>query len=77
MVPKFSHSSHKSVKLFGYSFAFDAPTDRNSLPVDVPSSPFLGMFRRKLILGGFKQKLPKINEIDALVSVSLTNVASL
>ena len=48
VVPKFSHSSHKSVKLFGYSFAFDAPTVWNSLPVDGRSSPSLGKFRRKL-----------------------------
>ena len=47
VVPKFSHSSHKSVKQTGYSFAFYAPTVWNRLPVDVRSFPPLEFLEEK------------------------------
>ena len=38
-VPKFQPTIHKSIKHFGFSFAFDAPTVCNSLPEDIHASP--------------------------------------
>ena len=35
VIPKFQPSVHKSVKQFGYSFAFDAPTVWNALPDEI------------------------------------------
>ena len=39
VVPKFHPSTHKSVKQFGYSFAFDAPTIWNALLDEIRVSP--------------------------------------
>ena len=39
VVPKFQPSIHKSVKQFGYSFAFDAPTLWNALLGGICASP--------------------------------------
>ena len=47
-VPKFQPSIHKSVKQFGYSFAFDAPTVWNALPDEIHVSPSLASFRKQL-----------------------------
>ena len=41
MVPKFQPSLHKSVKQFGYSFAFDAPTLWNALRDEIVPLPSL------------------------------------
>ena len=46
---KFHPSVHKSLKQFGNSFAFDAPTVWNVLPDEIrASSPFLTSFRKQL-----------------------------
>ena len=47
-VPKFQPTIHKSIKQFGFSFAFDAPTVWNSLPEDIRVSPTMASFRKKL-----------------------------
>ena len=47
-VPKFQPKIHKSIKLFGFSFAFDATTVWNSLPEDICASPTIASFRKKL-----------------------------
>ena len=39
VIPKFQPAIRKSVKQFGYSFAFDAPTVRNALPDEICASP--------------------------------------
>ena len=39
VVPKFQPSIHKSVKQFGYSFAFDAPILWNALPDEISVPP--------------------------------------
>ena len=41
VIPKFQPSVHKSVKQFGHSFAFDAPTVWNVLPEEIPVPPLL------------------------------------
>ena len=46
-IPKFYPSVHKSVKQFGYSFAFDAPTVWNSLPDEILASSSLASFRKQ------------------------------
>ena len=46
--PKFYPSVHKSVKQFGNSFAFDAPTVWNALPGEICASPSLASFRKQL-----------------------------
>ena len=46
VIPKFCPSVHKSVKQFGNSFAFDAPTVWNTLPGR--ASPSLASFRKQL-----------------------------
>ena len=48
VIPKFQPSVHKSVKQFGYSFAFDAPTVWNALPGEICASPSLASFRKRL-----------------------------
>ena len=45
VVPKFLSSIHKSVKQFGYNFAFDDPTVWNALPDEIHASPSLASFR--------------------------------
>ena len=39
---------NKSVKQFGYRFAFDAPPVWNALPGDIPVSPSLDSFRKQV-----------------------------
>ena len=46
--PKFCPSVHKSVKQFGNSFAFDAPTMWNTLPDEIGVSPSLASFIKQL-----------------------------
>ena len=48
VVPKFCPSVHKSVKQFGNSFAFDAPTVWNALPDEIHASPSPASFRLQL-----------------------------
>ena len=48
VIPKFQPSVHKSVKQFGYSFAFDAATVSNALPEEIRASPSLASFRKRL-----------------------------
>ena len=48
VIPKFQPSVHKSIKRFGYSFAFDAPTVWNALPEEICASPSLASFRKCL-----------------------------
>ena len=48
VIPKFYPSIHKSVKQFGNSFAFDAPTVWNALPDEIPASPSVASFRKQL-----------------------------
>ena len=48
VIPKFYPSVHKSVKQFGNSFAFDAPTIWNALPDEIHASPSLASFRKQL-----------------------------
>ena len=48
VIPKFCPSVHKSVKQFGNSFAFDAPTVWNALPDEIRASPLLASFRKQL-----------------------------
>ena len=48
VIPKFCPSVHKSVKQFGNSFAFDAPTVWNTLPDVICASPSLASFRKQL-----------------------------
>ena len=45
MVPKLQPSIHKSVKQFGYSFAFDDPTIGNALPDEIRVPPFPSLFQ--------------------------------
>ena len=47
VIPKFYPSIHKSVKQFGYSFAFDAPTVWNSLPEVIGAFSSLTSFRKQ------------------------------
>ena len=46
IVPRFHPSTEKSAK--NYSFAFDAPSIWNDLPVDIHASPTIDTFRWKL-----------------------------
>ena len=48
VIPKFQPSIHKSVKQFGHSFAFDAPTIWNALPDEIRASSSLASFRKRL-----------------------------
>ena len=48
VIPKFQPSVHKSVKQFGYSFAFNAPTVWNALPEEIHASLSLASFRKCL-----------------------------
>ena len=48
VIPKFHPSVHKSVKQFGNSFAFDAPSIWNALPDENRASPSLASFRKQL-----------------------------
>ena len=48
IITKFCPSIHKSVKQFGNSFAFDAPTVWNALPDEIRASPSLASFRKQL-----------------------------
>ena len=48
VIPKFYPSVHKSVKQFGNSLAFDAPTLRNALPDEIHATPSLASFRKQL-----------------------------
>ena len=45
VIPKFYPSVHKSVKQFGNSFVFDAPTVWDALPDEIGASPSLASFR--------------------------------
>ena len=58
-VPQFCPSVHKlKKKIFGHSFAFDAPTVWNDLPDEVSSAPTLACFRKRLKLYLFKKAFP-------------------
>ena len=46
VILKFYPSVYKSVKQFGNSFAFDAPTVWNALPDEIRASPSLASFRK-------------------------------
>ena len=46
VIPKFYPYVYKSVKQFGNSFAFDAPTVWNALPDEICASPSLASFRQ-------------------------------
>ena len=46
VIPKFYPSVHKSVKQFGNSFAFDAPTIWNAFPDEIRASPSLASFQK-------------------------------
>ena len=48
VIPKLYPSIHKSVKQFGYSFAFDALTVWNVLPDEICASPSQASFRKLL-----------------------------
>ena len=48
VTPKFYPSVHKSVKQFGNSFAFDAPTIWNALPDEICATVSLASFRKQL-----------------------------
>ena len=48
VIPKYHPSVYKSVKQFGNSFAFDAPTIWNALPDDICASPSLASFGKQL-----------------------------
>ena len=48
VIPKFYPSVHKSIKQFGYSFAFDAPTVWNAMLDEIRASPSLASFRKQL-----------------------------
>ena len=48
VIPKFQPSVYKSVKQFGHSFAFDAPTVWNALPDEIRAPPSLASFRKWL-----------------------------
>ena len=48
VIPKYYPSVHKSVKQFGNSFAFDAPTVWNALPDEICATPSLASFRKDL-----------------------------
>ena len=48
VVPKFYPSTQKSVKQFGYSFAFDSPTVWNALPLGFVPPLAIATFRKKL-----------------------------
>ena len=48
VIPKCYPFVHKSVKQFGNSFAFDAPTVWNALPDEIRASPSLASFRKQL-----------------------------
>ena len=48
VIPKFDPSFHKSIKQFGYSFAFDAHTVWNAIPDEIRASPSLVSFRKQL-----------------------------
>ena len=45
VIPKFYPSFHTTVKHFGNSFAFDAPTVCNALPDEIRTSTSLASFR--------------------------------
>ena len=47
VIPKFYPSVDKSVKQFGNSFAFDAPTAWHALPEEIHASPSLPSFRKQ------------------------------
>ena len=46
VIPKFYPSVHKSVKQFGNSFAFDAPTIWNAPPDEICASPSFSLFHK-------------------------------
>ena len=48
VILKFQPSVHKSIKQFGYRFAFDAPTVWNALPQENLASPSLASYRKRL-----------------------------
>ena len=48
VIPKFQPSVHKSIKHFGYGFAFDAPTVWNALPEEIRVSHCQASFRKCL-----------------------------
>ena len=57
-VPQFQTSTHRSVKQFASSFAYDAPTLWNELPDEVCASPTSEIFRRKLKAYLFNKAYP-------------------
>ena len=61
VVSKIQPFFHKSVKQFGYSFAFDAPTVWNALPDEICTSPFTSLFQKAA------QNLPVHQGINTLV----------
>ena len=58
VIPKFQPSIHKSVKQFGHSFAFDAPTIWNALPEKIRASPSLASFRKRLKIHLYTKAYP-------------------
>ena len=46
-ISKFYPSIYRSVKQFGYSFAFDAPTVSNNLPGEICASPSIASIRKQ------------------------------
>ena len=69
VIPKFQPSVHKSVKQFGHSFAFDAPTVWNALPDScVPLSCLLQKTAQNLPL---HQGIPSLVLLTLVFSVML------
>ena len=65
-IPKFQPSVHKSVKQFGHSFVFNAPTIWNALPEEIHASPSLASFKNG-------EKLPLHQGIPSLVFLTLAS----
>ena len=60
VIPKFQPSVHKSVKQFGHSFVFDAPTLWNALSEDIQASPLCRHLQK------MPQNLPLHQSISSL-----------
>ena len=58
VVPKFPPSNPKSVKHFGYSFAFDAASLWNAFLDEIPVSPSVASFRKQLRTYLYKKVYP-------------------
>ena len=63
LVPKFQRFIQKSVKQFGYSFAFDAPTVWNYLPDEMCASPALASFNKAVQKLPFHQGMPTLGSL--------------